>query len=159
MVDEDPNLPDESGFNFDSPIVKDGYAYWRSKLKDGALPARADIDPAEIPRLLPNIILLDVQREPDWDFRYRLIGTRVVEHLFRDYTGMWFSEIDHQRPPSTLWSNCRQVAESAAPMLANTEYIGPHQGFRRAEDVLLPLADDGRTVDTLLVFVAYLPRV
>jgi hypothetical protein len=40
---------------------------------------------------------------------------------------------------------------------AETPYVGPRQGFKRIEDVILPL-DDGHTVDCLIVFVHYMSR-
>ncbi len=157
MVEHDSSGAD-GGFPFETQILADGFAYWKSKSAGGRLPSRADIRPSQIPRLLPNIILLDVVRGPELDFRYRLIGTRVVEHLPSDYTGLCFSEIDHQRPPSQIWENCRKVAETREPFFARTPYVGPQSEFRRAEDLILPLANDGTTVDTLLVFVEYLPK-
>ena len=48
-------------------------AYWRQKKGDRRAPTRADIDPAEIKRLLPYVGLVDVERSP-LRFRYRLVG-------------------------------------------------------------------------------------
>lgn len=158
MVGQDPPNYGNIPFDFQSRIVSEGYKYWVSKIHDGYLPKRSDIRPAEIPRLLPNIILVDVYRTPDWDFSYRLIGTKVVEHLHRDHTGVRMSAIEHQRPPSKIWDNCKTVAETAKPLFPETPYVGPHEGFRRAEDIILPLVDDDQVVDTLLVFVDYLQR-
>jgi hypothetical protein len=44
------------------------------------------------------------------------------------------------------------------PLLANTPYVGPHSSFRDLEDLILPLSSDGHHVDSLLVFVCFLPR-
>ena len=143
---------------FETRVLQDGYSYWRSKFKDGRLPSRSDIDPIDIPRLMPHVVMLDVQRVPDFDFRYRLIGTYVAEHLFTDHTGSWFSEIEHQKAPSRIWQNCKQVVDTGEAFLANTPNVGPHQGYRRVEDVILPLAADGITIDTLLIFICYSPR-
>ncbi len=49
-------------------------AFWRTKAK-GGLPRRRDIDPLEIARLLPNVVLFDV--EPD-DFRFSLVGEEIM---------------------------------------------------------------------------------
>ena len=38
--------------------------YWRGKCDGRAMPARADIDPLEIPRLLPYVYLVDVLDDP-----------------------------------------------------------------------------------------------
>lgn len=157
-MDDQHNDPEDPVFEFESRIVADGYAYWLSKLRDGRLPSRTALRPAEIPRLLPHVMLLDVQRTPRWDFRFRLIGTQVVEHLHSDYTGSWMSENEHHRHPDKVWTNCLTVAETAKPLYPSTPYAGPREEFRRAEDILLPLADDGLTVDGLLTFIAFLPR-
>lgn len=159
MTAEEPAFLNETPVAFETRLVAEGCAYWRSKIFDGRLPARSDIDPAEIPRLLPSVVLLDVVREDTLDMRYRLIGTRVAEHCFSDYTGLRFSEIEHQRAPSKLLDSCRLVAETGRPLLANSDYVGPHQGFRRVHDAILPLAEDGRSVDTLLAFVDFLSKL
>lgn len=159
MANDDlPGPPSEPGFKFETRVVQDGYAYWRSKVENGKLPARTAIDPTEIPRLLPCIVILDVIDGPELDFRYRLIGTKVAENLYRDYTGTLMSDIETQRAPSQIWQNCKSVVDSGEPLLPYTEYAGPNKGFRRAEDVILPLSSDGETVDNLLVFVEYIPR-
>ena len=105
-----------------------------------------------------HAVILDVRREPEMDFRYRLIGTYVSENLFKDNTGSWFSEIDHQRAPNEIWHNCCRVVETGKPLRPQTPYIGPNQSFKQIEDVILPLADDGETVDCLLVFIDFLRR-
>lgn len=137
-----------------SRVIELGEAYWTSKLQNDRLPGRADIDPLDIPALLPQVILLDVRRDP-WDFRFRLIGTNVVHHLSDDWTGSWMSEIEHMAPPSRIFNSCVDVASSGEPSRSETPYIGPHQDFVRAEDVILPLASDGVSPDMLLVFVEY----
>lgn len=158
MTDDNSADGLESAFAFQSRTVQDGYSYWRSKMAGSRFPARADVNPVDIPRLMPHVVMVDVKREPEFDFRYRLIGTYVAEHLYNDHTGSWFSELEHQKAPSQIWQNCKTVCETGQPMHANTPYVGPHRGYMQVEDVILPLADDGKTVDTLLVFICYSSR-
>lgn len=134
-----------------------GEAYWQSKVQGDRLPARADIDPLDIPALLPQVILLDVQPDP-WDFRFRLIGTNVVHHLTTDLTGSWMSAIKQMAPQSRIFDSCLEVAKSGKPSRSDTPYIGPHRNYVRAEDIILPLASDGSTPDMLLVFVEHFPK-
>ena len=63
-----------------SSAIRGFDAYWHGKAQGKRLPSRADIDPAEIRPLLPDIVLLNVEWEP---FRcsIRLRGTRA--ELFR----------------------------------------------------------------------------
>lgn len=147
---------DVSG-NIRGRVLDLGLSYWESKIVDGRIPARRDIEPLDIPELLPQIILLDVSRDP-WNFRFRLIGTNVVYHLSEDWTGSWFSQIGHMAAPSRIFTACVNVASSGNPLRNQIPYIGPHSNFISSEDLILPLSDDGATIDKLLVFVEYFPK-
>jgi hypothetical protein len=47
-------------------------------------PARSDLDPADIPALLPYMMLVE---KVDDHFRWRLVGTAAVREIGRDLTG------------------------------------------------------------------------
>ena len=68
------------------PAQVELFDYWISLSKSGALPAREDLSPADIPGLLPNICLLDVLPAPDY-FRVRLAGTALRDIYGREITG------------------------------------------------------------------------
>src|SRR3546814_7114968 len=117
------------------------YEYWKQKRGDRPMPAESDLDPAEIRKILPHVILLDVRQEP-LDFHYRLIGTKMDEHMLGRYTGLWMSQIPHQRSPSRVWTNCRRVALEGRPLSGDTPYVGKGKEFLTTEDLLMPLSDD-----------------
>ncbi|MCZ4282398.1 PAS domain-containing protein [Kiloniella laminariae] len=139
---------------FRTRTVKLAYQYWLSKCPVGLIPGRPHIDPLEMVAFLPHIILLDVQHNPP-DFRYRLIGTKVVPLLNRDYTSEWMSDIPNQKSPSTVWANCRAAVETIEPIYAYTPYVGPKKDVLDVEDLIMPLAVDGKTVDMLFIILAY----
>jgi hypothetical protein len=143
--------------SINSPILRQGVAYWNAKCGERMMPARTDLDPAEMIAILPHVILIDVLREP-LDFRYRLIGTITEEHMAEPYTGRRLSEISHQRAPSRIWSCCERVVESQQPLRSDIPYVGPKQDFTTIEDIMLPLASDGATVDMIFVVVEYLRK-
>lgn len=119
------------------------------------MPARSDMDPLDIPRILPSVMLLDVLSDPQ-DFRYRLIGTRWVWHFERDDTGRLMSEVPHQNAPSRVWTACRSVVELRRPLSpANLPYVGRRHGFSAIEALIMPLSRDGETVDMLFVTVDF----
>lgn len=71
------------------------YAYWRSRHVADALPTRADIDPCEIGRLLPYVGLIDLidgEGDAGCNFRYRLVGSHMVNVFGRDFTGTALGE-------------------------------------------------------------------
>ena len=60
------------------------YRYWAARCGTRTMPARADLDPVAMKPYLPHLMLFDVVGER---FRYRLVGTRVVQDFGRDVTG------------------------------------------------------------------------
>lgn len=140
-----------------SPINQAALDYWRSLCSDRGVPARADLQLEDMVDILPNIVLLDVLRDP-LDFRYRLIGTRIEEFMAEPYTGRRLSEIPHQAPPSEIWRSCERAVSTAAPIYDDAPYVGPKKDLVTPEAMLLPLADDGITVNMLLVVVDYFSR-
>ncbi len=137
-----------------SPINQQGFKYWNDKRGGRCMPARGDIEPSEIHKILPHIFLLDVQAEP-LDFRYRLIGTKMDEHMMGSYTGLWMSQIAHQKAPSRIWASCRHVTEQRAPLSSDTPYVGKNKEFLTTEDLIMPLSDDGEHVNMLFVTVGF----
>jgi hypothetical protein len=67
-------------------------AYWQSKRSGGSLPRRKDIVPAEIPQLLPHLMIIEpVNGGGDW--KYRLVGTAVAQRYGFDWTGKKMTEL------------------------------------------------------------------
>ena len=71
--------------------LKEGYAYWCRKAPGAKLPRRADIDPSEIPHLLPHIRIVDVVEHRR--FRYRLVGTETRQQHKTDPTGRFLDTL------------------------------------------------------------------
>ncbi len=61
----------------------DLYRYWREKCGKRIMPARRDIDPAEIPALLPYVSII---HKVEGKFRFRLVGSAVARQFGRDLT-------------------------------------------------------------------------
>jgi hypothetical protein len=143
-----------------SASVLAGYDYWLGKQRalgdPDMLPARRDLDPVlDVPRLLPQLMLMDVLGDP-LDFRYRLVGSALRRHMAEDWTGRCLSDIPFQRAGSTVWDNNLRVLKERRPLLARPPYIGPHKDFLFVESVILPLAGDGQSVDMLLFAVDFI---
>jgi hypothetical protein len=136
-------------------VLQDALTYWESKRAGRAMPARRDLDPVlEIPRLVPWVVLVDVLRNP-LDFRFRLIGTGIVDRSHANYTGKLFSELPHIGCDSHLWKHRVTVVETGAPLRCEPPYIGGVPGVRRVVDIHLPLSEDGTDVNMILTVVAF----
>jgi hypothetical protein len=126
------------------------YSYWQSKRRDGSLPTRAAIDPTEIPRLLPFLVIAEIEASP-LRVRYRLVGTQVAEDNGSDFTNRYLDDCHFAVEP--LLHECyRRLVETRAPVFAYYEWHKEElQGAKGAvganETGFFPLSNDGATVD------------
>ncbi|WP_417516227.1 PAS domain-containing protein [Minwuia sp.] len=111
--------PEERGFgappaHFDERIGQ-FYAYWDHKREGSDVPDRADFDPlVEIPRLLSNVWLLDIER-PTMRFRYRLLGNDMVSAGVVPKAGEYLDERPSAGNIQETIDAFRQVCETRTP--------------------------------------------
>jgi len=98
------------------PKVRKLAEYWLAIHPTNALPGRQHFDPIDVPSLLPNLWLLDVQHDPI-RFRLRLLGTRIIDYAGEDNTGKWVDE----KWPNFENSVFTEIAKSGQP----SWYRGP----------------------------------
>lgn len=127
----------------------DLYRYWNARRQGRPMPARRDLDPAAIPALLPHLTLVDVVGKR---FRYRLMGTQIVEDLGVEMTGTYVGS--HVTPSAYAAQVCsvyEQVRDSALPIFTTGYYQTPSELIQAHSRLLLPLSGDGKTVDMILL--------
>ena len=145
-----PALPE----GIEDPRLQRLAAYWDSRRGNRAMPARADIDPIDIPYILGNLALVEIRRGgPRLAFRFRLFGTHLVEDMGFDPTGQ---DLDLYRRPEMreiLRASYTEVAEAGRPFRRRRHaYLMDGRLFEN-ESLLLPLGKDDQVADMLLVAV------
>jgi hypothetical protein len=133
-----------------SPLLRQLHTYWERKRGARLAPTRKEIDPAEIVRLLPHLFLIDaVGTEPR--FRYRLIGTAVVELTGRDLTGHFVDENLEPAKFAALVEPYEAVIRQARPVAKHgrTIWIEKRETLE-VEVLLLPIADAQGTIALIL---------
>ncbi|MBM3597401.1 MAG: PAS domain-containing protein [Alphaproteobacteria bacterium] len=138
------------------------YRYWRSiHPEGGGLPGRQHFDPTDVPRLLANIWLLDVERDP-LRFRYRLVGTALERFYGEHATGRYLGEVNSKYfDPAYFQHYALVVNEHAHHYRRGAPTFEPDRRIAsraHVERLLLPLARDGSTVDTILALTVVLDQ-
>ena len=134
------------------PRVRQLVAYWRQICPGtGLLPGRQHFDPLQVPVLLPNIWLADVISGVPREFRYRLIGSRIIDAGIPGRKGDRVDDPRHLADPAVARRLLEAIADGhepnwwrGAPLLRHSTYV------KQIERVSLPLAADGRTCDIIL---------
>ncbi|WP_417515056.1 PAS domain-containing protein [Minwuia sp.] len=125
------------------------WSYWRGLCDGHALPSRMMIEPEELKPVLPWVFLIDVHGEGG--FRYRLVGTAIVEEMGYDMTGQLVSNAYAGRDWDDVLKDYRYVIDRKRPCLTVNSVLLEPSGQRYSYSrLLLPLAADGTSVDMLL---------
>lgn len=143
-------------FHAQHPLHAEVHAYWLAAGRPGALPARSDIDPGQLSRALPWIILYDVVGDGgDVSFRFRLIGTGIVERYGRDATGKLFEDVYEPEILVRQLAFFRGVVNRGRSAYSYGMLPVPDRRHVNYHRLVLPLADDGVNVDMLLAVMAF----
>ncbi len=146
----DPELKIESS------IVAEILQFWRNARANRPMPARADINPVDLgPKLLPHILLLDVEHRPRLRFRWRLIGTHTTEVYKRDMTGAYWDEIYSDEVMASLRLRADWVLEHRLPLRSVGHATSSERDFESHEALYMPLSDDGETINMMLLASIY----
>jgi len=129
------------------------YRYWRDRAGQRQMPARADIDPADLIRYLPSLMLIDVDysgARPN--YIYRLVGTREVAVRGSDPTGKSVATHCFGHSLADALENYDGVVESRAPRIDLAHLLSFDAMILDRDKLFLPLGLDDRTVDMIMVF-------
>jgi hypothetical protein len=127
------------------------YDYWLGKRGGRTMPARADIEPAEIKKLLPMMVLVDVTADAR-RFVYRLVGTQEVAERGVDPTGKSVAEAFFGGSLEETLSCYDYVVRNRAPFCYRDPYAASDGQIQNDDIVYLPLSEDGANVNMVLVF-------
>jgi hypothetical protein len=131
------------------PELRTLYAYWIAKRGYRRMPRRADIDPIDIPNLLPSVFLVDVGGPP-LRFRYRLIGTAICGRWGGDATGKYLDKVDVDGDLDTMLRQYTAVVETGTPRFDVAEFMTESGRYLHYRRLLLPLSEDDLTPNMLL---------
>lgn len=135
-----------------SVLLTYAHGLWLTARGMSEMPSRHMLEHRGLEPLRPQLILFAVERDPH-DFRYVAMGSRMQALSNADYVGKRLSEIPHQRAPSMVWDHLTAAIDCRAPVKGVLPYVGRNRDINSIFHIVMPLADDGETVDHVLVCV------
>jgi hypothetical protein len=127
-------------------------AFWQMKRGDRALPSRCDFPPHELRPWLGNIGIVTVERGDEATrFRVVLSGTQLDSYRGHSITGQYVDEICHNIASTT--PHYHDCVARAAPVHFLHDNSPNSAIYTSMGKLLLPLSEDGVTVDRILVAI------
>jgi hypothetical protein len=118
-------------------ITADLYAYWKRIRGPHAAPTRADINPGDIPHILADAFMIDL--EPAGDFPLRLCGARLDALWLKNLKGSAFLDFWRADARRAVAAALLTVADAAAPFAGAARAKAPGYCDIDMELLLLPL--------------------
>jgi hypothetical protein len=136
-----------------TPQLRSLMELWASKRHSEALPCRSDFSDDDLRPWFGNLLVVDVVEGPH-KFRFRLMGTSLVDAASRELTGKFFDEADISGYEPDVLDDYADVVRTRMPICKMRRY-NPTPGtfmdhWRVYERLLLPLASDGKAIDRIL---------
>ena len=125
------------------------HRYWEEKRRGRSMPSRADIDPLELRKYLPGIILIDVVDDAR-RYVYRLVGTREVAMRGKDPTGQSMIEGFFAASLEAALAIPDKVVATKAPLFLHRDFTAPDGRLGYEDLIMLPLSEDGERVTMIM---------
>ena len=121
---------------------------WHRWRGDRPLPERADIDPTDIPDLLANIVLLDVEEK---DYRFRLVGETINTRYAIRLKGKSITDLmSGASLDETLYEHRRCAEDRRAVLVTHSDAMRSLGDIRSYVRLLLPLGATGRRANHII---------
>jgi hypothetical protein len=128
-----------------SPRIHRFLDYWKARrATPDAVPLRSDFNPTDLRELLPNMLIVDVEHDP-LRFRYRLVGTRVVEFNSQEFTGLYLGTIGWQEEQQLIDAYTDATVDRA-PLCGFYTWTLKSGSVGKCEFAIFPFSNDQQTV-------------
>ncbi|MDY0881950.1 PAS domain-containing protein [Dongia soli] len=133
--------------------IQQMHLYWLGKSGEQQMPSRAQIAPEDITKLLPYLILVDLEAEP-FRIYYRLVGTAVQQRNNRNATGHYLDELSYPTA-AEITATYRWVHDQHQPYFGRANLASRIGHPIIFEYGIWPLSDDGRQVNKCVAMEVY----
>lgn len=140
-----------------SDHLKNLLKLWESKRAGRSFPSRDDFDPFILKPWLGSIELVDVTASEPPRYRFRLVGVRINDIDGHDVTGKYAHEVFKDNYDYIVRDYDEAVA-MRRPIIRSRQWVKVSNGFQfRYDKLVLPLSDDDKVINMLIVFLDELP--
>lgn len=124
------------------------YAYWNKVRNGRTAPHRFEIQPAEIPSLLPEIFIAECAGM--LNYRIRLAGTRICEQFGRELRGVDLLELWEPEDREGLANVLHNIVTDAAVGHIHFAAIADDERHADFEMILMPLIHTGASINRIM---------
>lgn len=132
---------------------KELFTYWQAIKGERSMPSRLDFKPMDVPHLLPNIYLVNIEAATPDKMKNMVIGSKLVEVYGMDATGEYLNTSKGSKAgiERILW-----LKNNKKPYLAiNCPAFFASKDFLKYTVLGLPLSKDDDKVHMMLSIISF----
>jgi len=136
-------------------------SYIEAKTGEKRFAKRADINPAELKDLLPDIcFFVPIYDENNniIDIQVKLQGTKAAS-FYGEFTGKSVHSHPSSEVGTRIAASVKAVAERRCSIFVESSTLSRKKDHLRAKALYVPMAEDGENIDRLLVYVRVVPKL
>jgi len=126
--------------------------YWIEKRGARIAPTRAEMEPLDFPKLWADIIIYKVHHDP-LDYEVTRFGTELATVWGKDYTGCFFDEIFFGSTKDLVRTSFDEAVRSGIATIEVLDARWVDKKYVKYKRLMLPLSEDGKTIDRLFLCV------
>lgn len=133
------------------PAALDFYDYWsRLHGRDGALPARWQIDPIEIWPHIGKVTIVEIYRDGVFDPWYRLVGGHASDLAGGNLKNRLFRDLYPEDQAKRFADLYREIMRDKLPRYEISNIKLPDRAFLKIARLMVPFASDGWNIDVIV---------
>ena len=132
--------------------------YFEKKTAGKRLANRADLNPVEIVKYIPNVILFDLVYDDKGeveDVIFRLFGTEVAS-FYGDWTGKSLKgdelQITHPESNLRLMKEINFILDSKKSITTLSKHYSKDRPFVQIDTLKIPFSQNGNVIDMIFMF-------
>ncbi len=146
----------DNGIRMRSKTTADIYAYWDALRGHREVPARSQIEPADIRHILPDLFILE--HKPGAGVRFRLAGTHICALFARELRGCTFDALWLADQTNRMTRIATEVMTRKTPVILSATALAGSRERLPIEIILLPLRSPEGAVDRVIGAIVPLSR-
>lgn len=123
--------------------------YWRSICREGRIPAFANLDLSEVPKIKPHSFALDLVGDGPTPV-FTAAGRQLAMRAENTLIGLSTNDLPAETLPGAATAYIDEVLTKVAPVSRGGELVDQTGTKLFYRSILLPMSDDGETVSGIL---------
>ncbi len=153
--DPDHDAPDFAASALDERrLTMRAYLYWQSLLRGRLFPSVADLDPQAVASFSDQSILLDFTQGPEAPI-LRFVGRALREEGGIEQGVLSPVDVPTRSLISRLTAHYMEIHANLSPVGFEAEFESPRDVMTKYRGILLPLSDDGQTINFMYGVVSW----